>query len=149
MAGKSGGERPLAESSAFRLTVLGTHLANDFAEHLRAAELTPKHLGMLTMVEQGFATTQDDVARLMRVSPSLVVRLADHLEQRGLIDRSRDPANRRRHIISVTARGRSVLDEAGSYAATLDAWLAESLGPRLDRELAGALARLMGRLTEG
>jgi DNA-binding MarR family transcriptional regulator len=135
--------RPLHESSAFRLTVLGTHLANEFAEFLRASELTPKHVGVLTVIEQGLARTQDDVARLMLVSPSMVVRLADHLEDRGLIDRRRDPANRRRHVLTVTRRGRTVLEKTADYAATLDAALVDQLGTRLHGQLDRALTGLM------
>lgn len=131
------------ESSAFRLMVLGTDLANDFAEHFRAAGLTPKHLGMLAMVEQGLARTQDDIARLMRVSPSLVVRMADHLEQRGLLDRQRDPENRRKHILSVTVDRESVLGEAASLAA-----VDSELDPRLGRQLDRVLAHLMHKLVE-
>lgn len=148
VASDTHGRRPLLESTAFRLTVLGTHLAHDFAEYLRAAELTPKHLGVLAMIDQGFAQTQDDVARLMRVSPSLVVRLADHLEQRDLIDRRRDPANRRRHILSVTAPGKTVIDDAGSFAATLDARLTARFGRQLNHKLDEALERLMDQLTD-
>ncbi|WP_116202308.1 MarR family winged helix-turn-helix transcriptional regulator [Amycolatopsis circi] len=136
----------LPETAAFRLMVLGTDLANDFAEHLRETGLTPKHLGTLAMVEQGFATTQDDIARLMRVSPSLVVRLADQLEQRDLIERRRDPANRRKHILTVTEEGKSLLAEMGSRAAAVDAELDARLGRRLGSQLNEALARLMGGL---
>ncbi|WP_158881073.1 MarR family winged helix-turn-helix transcriptional regulator [Amycolatopsis anabasis] len=148
MASEPRSKRALHESPAFRLTVLGTHLAGDFAEHLRAAELTPKHLGVLTVVDQGFARTQDDVARLMRVSPSLVVRLIDHLEQRDLIGRRRDPGNRRRHILSVTAQGKTVIDKAADFAATLDADLATRLGRGLGHQFDEALANLMAHLTE-
>lgn len=146
VASDTSGRRPLCESPAFRLMVLGTHLAGDFAEHLRAAQLTPKHLGVLTMVDQGLARTQDDVARLMRVSPSLVVRLADQLERQDLIGRRRDPANRRRHILSVTTQGKAVIAAAGRFAATLDAGLAARLDAQLGRQLDEALARLMGHL---
>lgn len=128
--------------------VLGTHLANDFAEHLRAADLTPKHLGMLAMVDQGFARTQDDVARLMRISPSLVVRLADHLEQRDLIERRRDTTNRRRHILSVTTKGQTVIDNAGAFAQALDAGLTARHRDKPDHELHEALAILMQQLTD-
>ncbi|MGW7532294.1 MarR family winged helix-turn-helix transcriptional regulator [Amycolatopsis sp. NPDC054798] len=138
------GGRPLHETSAFKLMVLGTDLAADFAEHFREAELTPKHLGTLAMVDQGLARTQDDIARLMRVSPSLVVRMADHLEQRGLLERSRDPANRRKHILSVTAAGKSVLGEAASYASAVD----NELEPRLGRQLNKILTHLMGKLVK-
>lgn len=138
----------LPDTSAFRLMVLGTDLANDFAEHLRETGLTPKHLGTLAMVEQGFARTQDDIARLMRVSPSLVVRLADQLEQRDLIERRRDPANRRKHILTVTEEGKSLLAEMGSLAAAVDAELGARLGRRLGGQLDEALARLMSKLME-
>ena len=141
--------RPLHASLSFRLMVLGTHLAGDFAEHLRAAELTPKHLAVLTMVDQGLARTQDDVARLMRVSTSLVARLADHLQQHELLDRRRDPDNRRKHILSVTERGKAALDRAAAYAASLDAELAPRLGAGLGDRLDDALARLMTGLAEG
>lgn len=138
----------LPETSAFRLMVLGTDLAGDFAGHLRETGLTPKHLGALAMVEQGFARTQDDIARLMRVSPSLVVRLADQLEQRDLIERRRDPANRRKHILTVTQKGKSLLAEMGSLAAAVDAELDARLGPRLGGQLDEALAQLMNKLME-
>lgn len=136
----------LPETAAFRLMVLGTDLANDFAGHLRETGLTPKHLGTLAMVDQGFARTQDDIARLMRVSPSLVVRLADQLEQRALIERHRDPDNRRKHILTVTAEGKTLLAEMGSLAAAVDAELAAVLGSRLGGQLDEALSRLMGKL---
>ncbi|MYW92913.1 hypothetical protein G3I59_20430 [Amycolatopsis rubida] len=87
------------------------------------------------MVEQGFARTQDDIVRLMRMSPSLVVRL----EQR-------DPANRRKHILTLTGEGKSLLAETGSLAAAVDAELDALLGPRLGGQLDEALARLMGKL---
>ncbi|WP_165960365.1 MarR family winged helix-turn-helix transcriptional regulator [Actinocrispum wychmicini] len=149
MAPTPGNRRPLYESPAFRLTVLGIHLASDFAEHLQAAGLTPKHVGMLTVIEQGLARTQDDVARLMRVSPSMIVRIADHLEQSDLIVRRRDPENRRKHVLSLTAQGKAVLGKTADFAATLDAALAARLGPDLGQGLDQALAVLMGRLTEG
>ncbi|WP_406641765.1 MarR family winged helix-turn-helix transcriptional regulator [Amycolatopsis sp. WGS_07] len=138
----------LPETAAFRLMVLGTDLANEFAEHLRETGLTPKHLGTLAMVSQGLARTQDDIARLMRVSPSLVVRLADQLEQRGLLERRRDPANRRKHILTVTGKGESLLAEMGSHAAAVDAELSARLGQRLGGQLDEALARLMDKLVE-
>ncbi|MBN9744597.1 MarR family transcriptional regulator [Amycolatopsis sp. A1MSW2902] len=136
----------LPETAAFRLMVLGTDLANDFGGHLRKTGLTPKHLGTLAMVDQGFARTQDDIARLMRVSPSLVVRLADQLEQRALIERRRDPDNRRKHILTVTAEGKTLLAEMGSLAAAVDAELTAVLGSRLGGHLDEALSRLMGKL---
>jgi DNA-binding MarR family transcriptional regulator len=137
--------KPLADTLAFRLTVLGTSLQNEFARHLKEAGLTPKHLGVLNVVDQTLARTQDDVATLMRVTPGMVVRLVDHLEERGLLSRQRDPANRRKHILTVTDRGNRVLEEAGAFAATLD----EKLTAHSGRVLGGKLDEALGRLMQG
>jgi DNA-binding MarR family transcriptional regulator len=140
--------KALADSLAFRLYVLGMNLQNEFARHLREAELTPKQLGVLTVVDQGLARTQDDVATLMRVTPGMVVRLVDHLEERELLRRQRDATNRRRYILTVTGKGNRVLKKAGAFAATLDERLTAQSGRALGGKLDEALSRLMRGLTE-
>jgi DNA-binding MarR family transcriptional regulator len=139
---------PLADSLAFRLTVLGSVLQKKFAQHLKEAGLSPKHLGVLSVVDRALARTQDDVATLMQVTPGMVVRLVDHLEAHDLLRRQRDPANRRRHILTVTASGTRLLAAAAAFAATLDAQLAATLGPSLAAHLDEALAALMSVLTD-
>ncbi|HEU5473640.1 MAG TPA: MarR family winged helix-turn-helix transcriptional regulator [Actinophytocola sp.] len=140
-------EGPLAESLAFRLTVLGGTMQREFALHLKEAGLTPKHLGVLNVVDRALARTQDDVATLMQVTPGMVVRLVDRLEQRELLQRRRDPVNRRRHILTVTADGARVLATSAAFAATLDAQLVATTGTALAGQLDQALAALMRTLT--
>jgi DNA-binding MarR family transcriptional regulator len=140
-------EGRLSDSVAFRLTVLGAVVQKEFALHLKEAGLTPKHLGVLDVVDRGLARTQDDVATLMQVTPGMVVRLVDHLEQRELLRRRRDPINRRRHILTVTEGGTRVLAEAAAFAATVDARLVATTGPALAGRLDEALTALMRPLT--
>jgi DNA-binding MarR family transcriptional regulator len=134
---------PLADSLAFRLYVLGSTMQRAFAEHLRADGLTPKHLAVLHVVDTARARTQDDVATLLHVTPGMVVRLADQLEERDLLRRRRDPANRRRHILTVTDPGARVLAAGTAFAAALDARLAAVTGPDAAGGLDTALAALM------
>lgn len=141
-------EGPLAGSLAFRLTVLGAVMQKEFADQLNAVGLAPKHLGVLNVVDQALARTQDDVATLMQVTPGMVVRLVDHLEERDLLRRRQDPANRRRHILTVTDSGTEVLAASSAFAATLDARLAATIGPALAADLDKALAALMRTLTK-
>jgi DNA-binding MarR family transcriptional regulator len=139
----------LGGSLAFRLLVLGSAMQREMAQHLKKSGLTPKHVGVLTVVGRSLARTQDEVATLMQVTPGMVVRLVDHLEERDLLRRRRDPANRRRHLLTVTDEGARVLADSAAFAATLDSRLTAATGPALATHLDEALAALMQPLIEG
>jgi DNA-binding MarR family transcriptional regulator len=55
--------------------------------------------------------TAAEVSRMMAVDPSTMVPLIDALEARGLVERQRDPADRRRHPLHVTTHGQRVIGE--------------------------------------
>src|SRR5690349_150552 len=93
------------ETLSFRLGSLGALISDQYAEALAEVGLKPKHVAVLGVLDAGLASSQLEIARLMRVAPSLVVSLADHLEAKGAIRRLRDPADRRRQILSLTDEG--------------------------------------------
>jgi DNA-binding MarR family transcriptional regulator len=73
-----------------------------------------------------------------------VTDVVDSLEERGLVARAPDPSDRRATIVSLTARGRRVLDELdAARRADHESYFAD-LSER-DRE---ALARILGRLVD-
>jgi DNA-binding MarR family transcriptional regulator len=76
------------------------------------------------------------------VAPSLVVTLADHLEQIGAIERLRDPADRRRQVLTLTDAGRALLRACLAAARELDAGLTAGLSPA-DR---ATLSRILDQL---
>ena len=127
---------------AFRLGMLGTLMTDRIATKIEAFHLKPKHVGMLSVLAAGGAASQLDVARTLRVAPSLVVGLADHLEQLGAIQRLRDSGDRRRQVLTLTDAGRDLLQACLSAAQALDTELTATLSPD-DR---AALARIVGEL---
>ncbi|MFI6491876.1 MarR family winged helix-turn-helix transcriptional regulator [Streptomyces sp. NPDC050564] len=104
--------------------------------------MKPKHVGLLSVIGSGAPASQQDVARTMGVVPSLVVTLADQLEELGAIDRVRDPDDRRRHRLGLTQEGRALLAECTARARALD----EELTAGLSTAQRDALARAMGVL---
>ncbi|GLW72135.1 hypothetical protein Kpho02_44340 [Kitasatospora phosalacinea] len=130
------------ETLSFRFGVLGALIADRYAQALAEHGLKLKHVGLLGALDTAPGASQLEIAKLMRVAPSLVVSLADHLEAAGAIERLRDPADRRRQVLSLTDRGRDLLARCTARALALDAELTEGLTPAQRAALTAAFDRL-------
>src|SRR5689334_13420518 len=66
--------------------------------------LGPKHGTTLLLLQQG-ALSQQQIIESLAVDASAVVAVLNDLERDGLVLRTRDPADRRRHIVAITKLG--------------------------------------------
>jgi DNA-binding MarR family transcriptional regulator len=82
--------------------------------------LRPRHVIALTLLGQRGPMTQHAVGAALSLDPSNVVGLLNELEERGLITRRRDPADRRRHIVEVSATGAQELAQTYAQLATVE-----------------------------
>lgn len=135
----------LTGTLAFRLGMLGSITANLFAERIAVHGLRPKHAGLMALLASGAAASQQEIARTMGVTPSLVVGLADHLEELGAVGRERDPGDRRRQVLTLTARGRELLALCTSAAHAIDEELTAGLDDAPRAALREALDVLAAR----
>lgn len=71
--------------------------------------LRPRHLIALKLLSEHGPASQQGLAEALSLDPSNVVGLLNELEERGLITRRRDPADRRRHIVELSATGQTEL----------------------------------------
>ncbi|WP_345438591.1 MarR family winged helix-turn-helix transcriptional regulator [Actinoallomurus vinaceus] len=124
---------------AFRIGTLGALVTDRLAEKAREHGLKVKHVGVLAALAGSGPMSQLELARLMRVAPSLVVTLADHLETMEAIQRLRDPDDRRRQRLELTETGRALLDECTEAARALD----DDLTASLDAEQRATLESLL------
>src|SRR5579864_9215858 len=60
---------------------------------------------LLATLEESGPVVQAELGRKTSVDPSDVVAMLSELEQRGLVQRTADPSNRRRNIVSITRAG--------------------------------------------
>jgi DNA-binding MarR family transcriptional regulator len=72
--------------------------------------------------------TAGELAAAEALQPQSVTRVLASLEEHGLISRTRNPDDRRRHRIALTDTGRTLLAEQVRDA---DAWLAQTLTEKL------------------
>ena len=85
--------------------------------------------------------TQHAVGIALSLDPSNVVGLLNELEERGLITRRRDPADRRRHIVELSAAGSGELAQTFSQLGVVEDELFKSLTAGERATLYGLLSR--------
>ena len=102
--------KELAESSGFLLARLGCGVqgAGDRARAQQAG-FEIYDYSVLAILGEGDRETQSTIADALDLDPSRLVALLDSLEERGLVVRQRDPQDRRRHVVSITAAGKREL----------------------------------------
>jgi DNA-binding MarR family transcriptional regulator len=94
---------------AFLLVQLGFHLAQVFGERLEPLGLEQRHAGMLVRLAGNDGRSQQAIAELLGVNPTRMVFLTDELEKLGLVERKRNPADRRSHALYLTEAGTAML----------------------------------------
>ena len=73
----------------------------------------PQLLCLVTIADAG-SITATEIARRIYVSPSTVIGILDRLEEKGLVARRRDRADRRLVFVSATEKGRALAASAPS-----------------------------------
>jgi DNA-binding MarR family transcriptional regulator len=74
--------------------------------------------------------------------PSRMVAFVDDLEERNLVERRRDPSDRRVHSLHLTAAGSKVMNQLASVGAAAEDALLRALEPAEREQLASLLRRI-------
>ncbi|MCD2194050.1 MarR family transcriptional regulator [Actinomycetospora endophytica] len=128
--------------AAFLLTQLGTHAARRFADRVSAVDLTPPQSGLIRAVAQEPGRSQQALAAQLGTPATRLVALVDALEKRGVLERRRNPDDRRLYAVHLTPAGEELLADLGRLAAEHEADLLAPLSPEERRSLAGLLGRV-------
>jgi DNA-binding MarR family transcriptional regulator len=92
---------------------------------LEPTGLRPRHLVALTILRERGPISQVALGEALSLDPTNLVGLLNELEEASLLERRRDPLDRRRHIVELTDAGRAALAHAeGTLTAVQDQVLA-------------------------
>ena len=99
----------LVASTAFLLARLGISLKTETMDEFEQLGFSAYQFSILALLDEGARTTQAAIADSLGFDPSQLVSFLDGLEEHGLIERRRDPTDRRRQMVSMTPAGRQKL----------------------------------------
>ncbi|GAA1078234.1 MarR family winged helix-turn-helix transcriptional regulator [Kitasatospora arboriphila] len=132
----------LLDLSTYLLSRTGKAARTRLAERLARRGLRLWHLAVLAALADFGPHAQRDLSVRLSVDPSDIAKVVDELAAAGWVDRSRDPADRRRIRVTVTDPGRTALRELQAEAAAVQAELLAPLSAAERTRLHGLLRRL-------
>jgi DNA-binding MarR family transcriptional regulator len=134
-------EESVTRTVSFLLGKLGQVATGQFADRLAPHGLRPRHCAVLELLAAG-PKAQLELARIIGVTPSVVVDLLDESEEVSALRRVRDTFDRRRQLIELTPTGEKLRRTAVLLAMETD----EELLGGLTAEEAAALRRVLDRV---
>jgi DNA-binding MarR family transcriptional regulator len=103
-----------------------------------------RDVGLMSLLDAHGPSTQQALARRLSVSATMITQIVDEAEARGLVERRRNPADRRSYLVTLQPEGERLLAEGRRIAAVVADEIAAALGPDGDRELRALLRKLTG-----
>jgi len=103
----------------------------------------PPTYGVLNVVSQRGPVSQREVCDVLGVHPSDMVEIMDIVEREGWVERRRDPIDRRRYQLTITAAGRRTRARYDAIAAQAEALVLEPLSEPERRVLLDLVAKVV------
>jgi MarR family transcriptional regulator, lower aerobic nicotinate degradation pathway regulator len=123
----------LVGSTSFLLKKLGFKAKERAFGAFEEIGLSPYQYAVLAALAEDSHETQGSLADALGYDRGQMVGMLDELEEQGFVERHRDPDDRRRQVVSITAEGEKALTRLRSLSRKLED---ELLAPLSDDERA-------------
>jgi MarR family transcriptional regulator for hemolysin len=121
--------RPTRPPIGVRLSATAKALDRAFDEALAAVGGTRPRWLILVALKTHPATSQREVAEAVGIQGATLTHHLNALEDEGLVTRRRDPANRRVHVVELSAEGEAAFDLMRDTVVAFDRRLRRGLSP--------------------
>jgi DNA-binding MarR family transcriptional regulator len=140
-----------ADTTPARLTAKPTWLISQTAAHAHrllaatfaAAGTRGYHYRLLAALQEFGPASQASLGRRSGIDRSDVVAALNELGGRGLVERTPDPADHRRNIVTITPAGAACLDQLENLVAGVQDELLAALSPEERDQLIRLLSRVL------
>ncbi len=139
-------EYDFEESVGYWLTLATQAYHRVLAERLAPAGITHRQTHVIGWLKLCGELSQGDLARKMLIEPPTLVRILDRMEAAGWVQRSGDPQDRRRRIVSLTDNADPVWERIANCARELRQAAVAGLSERESSQLKRLLQHVFANL---
>ncbi len=137
----------MTDSLGFLISDISRLMRKRFDERARLIGVTRAQWRTLSILKRHEGSNQGMLAELLEIEPITVGRMIDRLEEAGLVERRRDPADRRVWRIHLTEKAQPVLAQLRSLADAMFDEMMTGIAPAEREQMHSALAILHANLT--
>jgi DNA-binding MarR family transcriptional regulator len=135
----------VANRPALLMTKLGNEVLARAEDPLAALGISGRQYSVLAVLDSDEPDSQLELAQLSGLMPAQVVPVLDEMEARGLVERRRSEADRRRSVVRATDKGRALLARADALGEQIMDVLFGHLDPEARADLDEALRTALTR----
>jgi DNA-binding MarR family transcriptional regulator len=139
----SGGATEAGRPFGALLHRLTQRLHEELERALKPLRFSPQHYFVLFNLSRYGPRSQLSLGGCAAINRTTMVSLIDHLEGLGLVQRRRDPNDRRAYIIHLTEKGAATLERAMVLRREAEARCLQPLSPEEQQLLRDLLVRLI------
>jgi DNA-binding MarR family transcriptional regulator len=136
----------MSDSLGFLISDVSRLMRRRFDERAREVGATRAQWRTLTTLSRNEGLNQGALADLLEVEPITLCRMIDRLEESGLVERRRDPADRRAWQLFLTDKSKPILDDLRRMADDLFVHVLSGLDDSERRALGKSLERMRSNL---
>jgi len=137
-------EHPLGRLFSF----LGKSYLNMLRSKLQHLDIDRNYFALILIESQDGEITQQELALLLDTDKVSIVRVVDHLSEKGYVKRVRTAADRRKHNLELTEKAKTALPEIKKCVNELNLLVLSGFTQFQQEELAVSLAKIKNNITE-
>lgn len=141
--------KALAGHAGYLLVRLGKNAQRLFSAAVSPLGLRPQLCDILLTLDERGAQSQVALSETLAIERAHLVALLDQLEALGHVRRAVDPADRRRHAVSLTDEGARAAKRVAELAAETERAVLEGLAAAERKQFRAMLRRLAEDADEG
>lgn len=136
----------MSDGFGFLLSDVSRLMRRRFDERARTIGATRAQWRALTSISRNEGINQGGLAELLEVEAITLCRMVDRLEEAGLVERRRDPNDRRAWRLFLLPKSHPILESLRGMADELFAGALDGLTPDDQAHLSGSLSRIRENL---